>query len=109
LELQEELEECRETATKLRTEVTQFGTSNHDKASKIRGFDALQNLELTQDARSARALRDEVDILKEKASRLDKVETEIVKYKEKLNELEYFKTRVEVGVLAFICVLSPSL
>ncbi|ELU01156.1 hypothetical protein CAPTEDRAFT_219709 [Capitella teleta] len=73
LELQEELDEYRETAGKLRTE----------------------NLDLTQDARSARALRDEVDILKDKASRLDKAETEISKYKEKLNEMEYFKTRVE--------------
>lgn len=56
---------------------------------------SCQNLELTHDARSARAYRDEVDILKDKAARLDKADAEIAKYKEKLNELEYFRTRVE--------------
>jgi hypothetical protein len=52
---------------------------------------------LSQDARAARTYRDEVDILKEKASRADKHETEILKYKERLNELEFFKARVEVS------------
>lgn len=59
-------------------------------------FIISQNLDLTQDARAARTYRDELDILKEKASRVDKFEAEITKYKEKLNELEFFKTRVDV-------------
>lgn len=44
IELQEELQDLKSTSSKLRNE----------------------NLELTQDARSARAYRDELDILKEK-------------------------------------------
>lgn len=51
-----------------------------------------------QEARAARTYRDELDILKEKASRVDKYETEITKYREKLNELEFYKARVEVGL-----------
>ena len=57
----------------------------------------MQNLELTQDARAVRTYRDEIDILKEKAARVDRVEAEVVKFKEKLNELDFFKARVEVG------------
>ena len=57
----------------------------------------MQNLELTQDARAVRTDRDEVDILKEKAARVEKVDAEIAKFKEKLNELEFFKARVEVS------------
>ena len=56
----------------------------------------VQNLELTQDARAVRTYRDEIDILKERASRVDKFEAEITKYKEKLNELEFYKSRVDV-------------
>ncbi len=84
----------------------------------------FQNMELSQDARAARTYRDELDILKEKvndfalarfsavcehvsrhgfhghwltlqASRVDKFEAEITKYKEKLNELDFYRTRVE--------------
>ncbi|CAH1791258.1 unnamed protein product [Owenia fusiformis] len=72
-EMKDELEEHRSSLTKLRSE----------------------NLELTQDARAARAYRDELDVLKEKATKVDKYEMDIKKYKEKINELEFFKTRVE--------------
>ena len=58
----------------------------------------VQNLELTQDARAVRTYRDEIDILKERAARVDKVEAEVIKYKEKLNELDFFKTRVDVSL-----------
>ena len=67
----------------------------------------LQNLDLSQDARSARTYRDELDILKEKASRVDKCEAEITKYKEKLNELDFYKARVDVsGSFSQMCVHS---
>ena len=58
----------------------------------------FQNLDLTQDARAARAYRDELDVWKEKASKAEKYENEITKYREKLNELEYLKKRVEVSL-----------
>ena len=71
-------------------------TSNNKHTIMVR-LVALQNLELTQDARAVRTYRDEIDILKEKAARVDRVEAEVVKFKEKLNELDFFKARVEVG------------
>ncbi|XP_052272930.1 girdin-like isoform X2 [Dreissena polymorpha] len=54
-----------------------------------------ENVDLLRDARSARALRDELDILREKVSKVNNLETEIMKYKEKLNELDFYKARVE--------------
>ncbi|KAK7506972.1 hypothetical protein BaRGS_00001823 [Batillaria attramentaria] len=55
----------------------------------------FQNAELVQEARTTRSLRDELDILKEKASKVDMYEKEILKYKERLNELEFYKARTE--------------
>ena len=43
-----------------------------------------------------RAYRDELDVWKEKASKVEKYEIEIAKYREKLNELDYLKRRTEV-------------
>lgn len=48
------------------------------------------------DARSARAYRDELDALREKAIRVDKLESELVRYKERLHDIEFYKARVEV-------------
>ena len=56
----------------------------------------FQNMELVQDARSVRTYRDELDILREKASRIDRLELDLNKHKEKLNELDFYKARVEV-------------
>ncbi|XP_041353536.1 girdin-like isoform X2 [Gigantopelta aegis] len=54
-----------------------------------------ENQQLLQDSRVTRSLKDEIDILKEKASKVDTYEKEIIKYKEKLNELEFYKARME--------------
>ena len=43
------------------------------------------------------AYRDELDVLKLKAEKVTKLENEILKYKEKLIELDVFKKRKEVG------------
>lgn len=48
------------------------------------------------DARSARAYRDELDALREKAIRVDKLESELSRYKERLHDIEFYKARVEV-------------
>ena len=42
------------------------------------------------------AYRDELDVLKLKAEKVTKLENEILKYKEKLIELDVFKKRKEV-------------
>ena len=54
-----------------------------------------QNLELTQEARSAKSLRDELDILRERSQKVEKLESEILRYKDKMSDVEFFKSRVE--------------
>lgn len=55
-----------------------------------------QNQSLSCEARSVRAYRDEVDSLRERAARVDRLETELSRCKEKLNDVHFYKTRVEV-------------
>nr|XP_054757982.1 girdin-like [Lytechinus pictus] len=85
--MRQDLEEKNEMVLEYKEEVEKYNTT----MQKLR----QENLELTQDARSARAYRDELDVWKEKASKAEKYENEIAKYREKLNELEYLKKRVE--------------
>lgn len=59
-------------------------------------FSHVQNYQLLSDARSARAYRDELDALREKAIRVDKLESDLCRYKERLHDIEFFKARVEV-------------
>ncbi|XP_077585208.1 girdin isoform X2 [Stigmatopora nigra] len=54
-----------------------------------------ESYQLLSDARSARAYRDELDVLREKAIRVDKLESEVTRYKEKLHDIEFYKARVE--------------
>ncbi|XP_016152586.1 PREDICTED: girdin [Ficedula albicollis] len=54
-----------------------------------------ENMSLLSDARSARVYRDELDALREKAIRVDKLESEVGRYKERLHDIEFYKARVE--------------
>nr|XP_020457268.1 girdin isoform X3 [Monopterus albus] len=54
-----------------------------------------ESYQLLSDARSARAYRDELDVLREKAIRVDKLESELIRYKERLHDIEFYKARVE--------------
>ncbi|XP_068575155.1 girdin isoform X4 [Cebidichthys violaceus] len=54
-----------------------------------------ESYQLVSDARSARAYRDELDALREKAMRVDKLESELSRYKERLHDIEFYKARVE--------------
>ncbi|XP_029962650.1 girdin isoform X2 [Salarias fasciatus] len=54
-----------------------------------------ESYQLLSDARSARAYRDELDALREKAIRVDKLESELTRYKERLHDIEFYKARVE--------------
>uniref|UniRef100_A0A669Q868 Coiled-coil domain containing 88A n=1 Tax=Phasianus colchicus TaxID=9054 RepID=A0A669Q868_PHACC len=54
-----------------------------------------ENKSLLSDARSARIYRDELDILREKAIRVDKLESEVSRYKERLHDMEFYKARME--------------
>ncbi|XP_046341956.1 girdin-like isoform X2 [Haliotis rufescens] len=83
----QELEEKQEQLSDIKDELEDTKAS----MAKLRN----ENLDLTQDARATRALRDELDIIKEKASKVDTYEKEISKYKERLNELEFYRARME--------------
>ena len=72
-EVREELEKLQEVTDKLKSE----------------------NLELCQDARAAKTYRDELDVLRERAEKVDKLEAELLRYKDKMNDIEFFKSRVE--------------
>uniref|UniRef100_A0A3B5QJ59 Coiled-coil domain containing 88A n=1 Tax=Xiphophorus maculatus TaxID=8083 RepID=A0A3B5QJ59_XIPMA len=54
-----------------------------------------ESYQLLSDARSARAYRDELDALREKAIRVDKLESELCRYKERLHDIDFYKARVE--------------
>lgn len=45
-----------------------------------------------------RAYRDEVDSLRERAARVDRLEAELSRCKEKLHDVHFYKSRVEVRV-----------
>lgn len=53
-------------------------------------------MQLLAEARSVRAYRDEVDSLRERAGKVDRLETELARCKEKLNDVHFYKTRIEV-------------
>ena len=48
------------------------------------------------EARAARTYRDELDALRERAIRADKLESEVGRYREKLHSMEFYKAKVEV-------------
>ncbi|KAK7153274.1 hypothetical protein R3I93_011240 [Phoxinus phoxinus] len=54
-----------------------------------------ENTQLLTEARSVRVYRDEVDALRERAGKVDRLETELVRCKEKLNDVHFYKTRIE--------------
>ncbi|XP_048708646.2 protein Daple isoform X2 [Caretta caretta] len=54
-----------------------------------------ENIHLAADARSARAYRDELDSLRERANRVERLEMELVRCKEKLHDVDFYKARME--------------
>lgn len=85
--LQQELDEKNEIII----ELTEILDQNKDSCDKLR----QENLDLVQEARSAKYLRDEIDILNEKVIKVDRLETEIERYRDKINDLDFMKTRLE--------------
>ncbi|XP_054909553.1 protein Daple isoform X2 [Poeciliopsis prolifica] len=54
-----------------------------------------ENQSLSCEARSVRAYRDEVDAMRERAARVDRLEAELSRCKERLNDVHFYKTRME--------------
>ncbi|XP_037328735.2 girdin-like isoform X2 [Pungitius pungitius] len=54
-----------------------------------------ENSQLLVDARAARTYRDELDALRERAVKADKLESEVGRYREQLHKMEVYKAKVE--------------
>ncbi|XP_074520632.1 girdin-like isoform X2 [Halichoeres trimaculatus] len=54
-----------------------------------------ENSQLLVDARAARTYRDELDALRERAIKADKLESEVGRYREQLHKIEFYKAKVE--------------
>lgn len=74
-----------------------------DEKFKLRScrciFVCEQNSRLLVDARAARTYRDELDALRERAMKADKLESEVGRYREQLHKMELYKAKVEVGLI----------
>ncbi|XP_039598269.1 protein Daple isoform X1 [Polypterus senegalus] len=83
----QELEEKSEQLMDARNEVDRLDV----EMQKLR----QENTHLSADSRSMRAYRDELDSLREKASKVDRLENELTRYKEKLQDVHFYKARME--------------
>ncbi|KAJ0033310.1 hypothetical protein NQD34_000417, partial [Periophthalmus magnuspinnatus] len=53
------------------------------------------NSQLLVDARTARTYRDELDSIRERAIRADKLESEVGRYRDQLHKMEFYKAKLE--------------
>ncbi|XP_051162352.1 girdin-like [Leptopilina boulardi] len=54
-----------------------------------------ENEKLMLEARTAKSYRDELDAAIEKAEKVDRLEMEVTRYREKMNDIEFYKTTIE--------------
>ncbi|XP_063804655.1 protein Daple isoform X2 [Pseudophryne corroboree] len=54
-----------------------------------------ENIQLAAEARTARTYRDELDALKERAGKVDRLENELARCKEKLHDVDFYKARMD--------------
>uniref|UniRef100_A0A3P9JUU9 Coiled-coil domain containing 88Aa n=1 Tax=Oryzias latipes TaxID=8090 RepID=A0A3P9JUU9_ORYLA len=85
--LRQELEERREQMLDCRHELENMEA----QLKRIQ----QENSRLLVDARSARTYRDELDALRERAMKADKLESEVARYREQLHKMELYKAKVE--------------
>ncbi|XP_006839636.1 PREDICTED: protein Daple [Chrysochloris asiatica] len=85
--VRQELEEKTEQLVDTRHEVDQLAL----ELQKVK----QENIQLAADARSARAYRDELDSLREKANRVERLEMDLVRCREKLHDVDFYKARME--------------
>ncbi|KAM5274140.1 protein Daple isoform 2-T2 [Ctenodactylus gundi] len=99
--VRQDLEEKTEQLVDTRHEVDQLLLElqkvKQEVPSKMASLPLLtpQNIQLAADARSARAYRDELDSLREKANRVERLEMELGRCKERLCDVDFYKARVE--------------
>ncbi|XP_061649674.1 protein Daple isoform X2 [Phyllopteryx taeniolatus] len=97
VELADTKAKLRRYRQELEEKVEQLMDSKHEVEHLDQELQRLkqENQSLSCEARSVRVYRDEVDSLREKAARVDRLETELTRCKEKLNDVHFYKTRVE--------------
>ncbi|XP_063774689.1 girdin isoform X3 [Pseudophryne corroboree] len=97
VELADAKAKIRRLRQELEEKTEQFLDSKQEVAQLEAELKRLQqeNMNLLADARSARVYRDELDALREKAIRVDKLESEVSRYKERMHDIEFYKARVE--------------
>ena len=57
----------------------------------------FQKLGLLDDAKAARAYRDELEALRVQSAKAEKLENEVVRYRQKAEDADYLKKRVMVS------------
>ncbi|XP_028278762.1 girdin isoform X2 [Parambassis ranga] len=96
-----ELADAKARIRRLRQELEEKSEQLLDTRQELENMEAelkrlqQESYQLLSDARSARAYRDELDALREKAIRVDKLESELSRYRERLHDIEFYKARVE--------------
>ncbi|XP_077394678.1 protein Daple isoform X2 [Festucalex cinctus] len=97
VELADTKAKLRRSRQELEEKTEQLMDSKHEVEHLDQELQRLkqENQTLSCEARSVRAYRDEVDSLREKASRVERLETELSRFKEKLNDVHFYKSRVE--------------
>ncbi|XP_029972273.1 protein Daple isoform X1 [Salarias fasciatus] len=97
VELADTKAKLRRYRQELEEKTEQLMDSKHEVERQDQELQRLrqENQSLSCEARSVRAYRDEVDSLRERAARVDRLETELSRCKEKLNDVHFYKTRVE--------------
>ncbi|XP_054987899.1 protein Daple [Sorex araneus] len=83
----QELEEKTEQLVDTRHEVDQLVL----ELQKIK----QENVQLSSEARSARAYRDELDAAREKAARVERLELELGRCRERLRDVDFYRARME--------------
>uniref|UniRef100_A0A8L0DMB7 Coiled-coil domain containing 88Aa n=1 Tax=Oncorhynchus mykiss TaxID=8022 RepID=A0A8L0DMB7_ONCMY len=96
-----ELADSKAKVRRLRQELEEKSEQVLDCRQELENMEAefnriqQENSVLLAEARSARTYRDELDALRERATRADKLESEVGRYREKLHNMEFYKAKVE--------------
>ncbi|CAM9975582.1 unnamed protein product [Lampetra planeri] len=85
--VRQELEERTEQLTDCRHELQQMDL----ELKRLR----QENLLLVPEARAARTYRDELDAMRERAGRVERLESEVGRYKERLHDVDFYRARAE--------------
>ncbi|XP_047652165.1 protein Daple isoform X3 [Phacochoerus africanus] len=97
VELADTKARLRRVRQELEEKTEQLGDTRHEVDQLVLELQKVkqENIQLAADARSARAYRDELDSLREKANRVERLEMELVRCREKLHDVDFYKARME--------------